>query len=123
MLKFLRRTPKTNGEHKGDLDPRLSQLWFDDYGERLKIRRSAIRAADGIHGDTTINNTTTGVTTKQILGSAAFCAACLGGAWYLSKPETTPPAPTPVVAPVDSEYSVIFYDSDGNVIPVERRQP
>ncbi len=115
MLSFLKRTTRTNGETKGRLDPRLAEIMFNDFERRLAMRRVAIRGADGISGDTVVTNNGVSPTASIVFAAALGLAGALAGAgWALfsSGPTATGPA--------DSAYEVIFYDSEGNVIPIQR---
>ena len=65
--------------------------------------------------------TNSGMTWKHLLATAGIVAASLWGVGQLMPTADAPP-PTPV-APVDSDYEVRFYDSEGNLIDVPRRVP
>lgn len=61
-----------------------------------------------------VDNSRVGLGWKEL---AVIAATGLGGLWLYDQRTTEAPAPTQV-APVDSEYDVMFYDADGNKIDV-----
>lgn len=108
---------------KQEIDKKLQYGKFQDGEDRkAKFRRKvAHKAVDMAMEDDPLQviNTKTGITTPGAVGIAAILGASALGYGYMNRPESPPAQPPAAVAgPYDSEYSVTFYDKDGNLIEV-----
>ena len=100
-----------------------------EWREKL-YKKAAHKSLDIPDDDVQITNTKSGISTAGAVGIASaigvpsVVSSAIMGYALLNKsdpPEPAPPAPIPVVAPVnpaDSAYDVLFYDKDGNPINV-----
>jgi hypothetical protein len=90
------------------------------------VAKVAHKAADvAMDDDVNITNTRTGIGTAGAIGIGA--AAGIPGIitalalMFGGRDSPQPQAPAQQVSPGDSEYDVLFYDKDGNLIPVQRK--
>lgn len=98
-----------------------------DDDRRKFARKVAYKAADmAMDDDVNITNTKTGIGTAGAIGIGAVAgipglltalAMYFGGNGHAPAPQQ----PVQQVKPADSEYDVLFYDKDGNLIPVQRK--
>lgn len=97
----------------------------EDRRDRLGMK-AAYKALDIPEDDMQINANKIGIGTAGMAAvalAAGLPSALLAGLLLLKQSETAPPpvAPPEVTVP-DTEYDVLFYDKDGNLIEVPRHK-